>query len=548
MTRRFSVFVLLTAVITLGLPTRVSALGSRIRFDSTVRRGTGYDALVVFFRDWRAFQKAPIANGAPDYSVRAMSAQQRALLAWQRRLVAIDTTGWSVPQRVDWHIVEAELRGMEFDHRVRRPWATNPSFYVTVFGERSDQPAREGPFADGAIEVWAESFPLSAERAAAMRASLRAIPVLLTQARTTLTGNGADLWQYASSPIHDQSTELTVLAGKVTADLAAEVTRAKDATDAFAKWVEQQAPSKKGPSGVGINNYNWYLRHVMLVPYTWAEEVSVMERELARAHALLALEEVRNSGVAPQVPLASQGEHERLYTQGVSDYMNFLRLRDIMTIRPDMEPALRAQTGHFIPGPREFFYEVDYRDPEIMRTHGFHWFDIAYMTNTPHASPIRRAPLLYNTFVTRTEGNATGWEEMMMAAGMFDAKPRSRELIYILLAERAARAMGDLRMHANQMTLAEASTYASKYTPRNWLRLDGKLVYFEQHLYLQQPGYGTSYVIGKIQIEEILSARKQQLGEKFSMRDFMDTFTATGLIPASLVAWEMTGIAPRAAP
>ena len=183
-----------------------------------------------------------------------------------------------------------------------------------------------------------------------------------------------------------------------------------------------------------------------------------------------------------------------------------------------------------------------------MRTHGFHWFDIAYMTNTPHASPIRRRPLLYNTFVTRTEGHATGWEEMMMAAGMFDAKPRSRELIYILLAERAARAMGDLRMHANQMTLAEASAYASKYTPRNWLRPDGKLVYFEQHLYLQQPGYGTSYVIGKIQIEEILSARKQQLGEKFSMREFMDAFTATGLIPASLVGWEMTGIAPRAAP
>ena len=527
----------------------VGALGaSRPIHPAPLKSPAAYDQLVAFFRNWRAFQKAPITHGAPDYSVRAMSAQQRALLAWQRRLIAIDTTGWSVPQRVDWHIVQAELRGMEFDHRVRRPWATNPSFYVTVFADRSDQPAREGPFADGAIEVWAESFPLSAERAAAMRASLRAIPVLLTQARTNLTGDGADLWQYASRPIHDQSAELTALAGKVTADLAADVTRAKDATDAFAKWVGQQAPSKKGPSGVGIDNYNWYLKHVMLVPYTWAEEVSVMERELARAHALLALEEIRNRNVAQQVPLANQGEHERLYAQGVTDYMNFLKLHDIMTIRPDMEPALRAQTGHFIPGPREFFYEVDYRDPEIMRTHGFHWFDIAYMTNTPHASPIRRSPLLYNTFVTRTEGHATGWEEMMMAAGMFDAKPRSRELIYILLAERAARAMGDLRMHANQMTLAEASAYASKYTPRNWLRLDGKLVYFEQHLYLQQPGYGTSYVIGKIQIEEILSARKQQLGEKFSMREFMDAFTATGLIPASLVGWEMTGIAPRAAP
>lgn len=507
---------------------------------------TGPDVLVTFFHAWRAFQKAPLRNGAPDYSRAAMAVQQRALDAMRARLAVIDTTGWTIPQRVDWHIVQAEMRGMEFDHRVRKPWATNPAFYVTVFGEQSDQPAREGPFADGAIEAWAQTFPLGAARADAMRASLKAIPILLTQARTNLTGTGADLWKYAIGPLRDQATELASLATKVPSDLAPLVTRAREATDAFATWVEQQAPSKRGPSGVGIANYDWYLKHVMLVPYTWDQEVTIMERELARATALLALEEQRNAGVPVQVPLASAEEHTRLYAQGVTDYMAFLSSHDIMTIRADMEPALRAQTGHFIPGAREFFNEVDYRDPEIMRTHGFHWFDLAYQAHTPHASLIRRGPLLYNTFVTRTEGHATGWEEMMLAAGMFDGKSRSRELIYILLAERAARALGDLRMHANQFTLDEASAFASKYTPRNWLRLDGKLVRGEQHLYLQQPGYGTSYVIGKIQVEEILAEQKRALGDAFSMRQFMDTFTATGLIPASLVAWEMTGNAPRA--
>lgn len=540
MTRRRRVTLMLSAVCVMAAPLSLQAAR-----EHPVPRVATYNALVTFFHVWRDFQKAPIAKGAPDYSVRAMAAQQRALVTWQRRLAAIDTTGWTVPQRVDWHIVQAEMRGMEFDHRVRKPWATNPAFYVTVFADQSDQPAREGPFADGAIEVWAEQFPLSAERAAAMRTALKAIPVLLAQARVNLVGNGADLWKYAPGSIRDQSTELTALSAKVPADLTADVERAKAATDAFATWVEQQAKAKTGPSGVGIANYNWYLKHVMLVPYTWEQEVAIMERELSRSHALLALEEVKHTGLPVQVPLASQDEHTRLYTQGVTDYMAFLQSQHIMTIRPDMEPALRAQTGHFIAGPREFFYEVDYRDPEIMRTHGFHWFDLAYAANTPHTSPIRRGPLLYNTFVTRTEGNATGWEEMMLQAGMFDSKPRSRELIYILLAERAARAMGDLRMHANQMTLEEASTYASKYTPRNWLRLDGRLVRGEQHLYLQQPGYGTSYVIGKIQVEDILAARKQQLGDAFSMQQFMDTFTATGLIPASLVGWEMAGIPPR---
>ena len=75
----------------------------------------------------------------------------------------------------------------------------------------------------------------------------------------------------------------------------------------------------------------------------------------------------------------------------------------------------------------------------------------------------------------------------MMHAGMFDARPRSRELIYILLAQRAARALGDLRMHARQATLEQAAAFTAAHTPRGWLRLDGNLVRFEQHLYLQQP-------------------------------------------------------------
>ncbi|MBI3262317.1 MAG: hypothetical protein HYZ58_04100, partial [Acidobacteria bacterium] len=74
----------------------------------------------------------------------------------------------------------------------------------------------------------------------------------------------------------------------------------------------------------------------------------------------------------------------------------------------------------FSAGPREFFTEVDYRDPEVMRTHGYHWFDKGRIQHEPHPSPIRKGPLLYNIFSTRTEGYATGWEEVMMQAGMFE--------------------------------------------------------------------------------------------------------------------------------
>ena len=54
---------------------------------------------------------------------------------------------------------------------------------------------------------------------------------------------------------------------------------------------KKQAPSKTGPSGVGRENYTWYLRHVHLVPLSWEDEVRLLKRELDRAHASLRREE-----------------------------------------------------------------------------------------------------------------------------------------------------------------------------------------------------------------------------------------------------------------
>jgi hypothetical protein len=515
---------------------------------ATAQRTAGrYEDLTSLFADWRAFQKPKLVDGVPDYTASAMTAQQRELRAYQQRLAAIDPSGWPVAQQVDFHIVRAEMNGLDFDHRVLKPWASNPAFYVTVFPDRSDQPAREGPLAYGAVEVWSYTFPLTPERAGQMDAAIRTIPKLLDQAKGNLTGNGRDLWIYGTRSVKQQAADLAALASRV-ADrpetLRSDVRRAKDATDAFAAWLDAKAASKTGASGVGVENYNWYLRHVQLVPYTWRDEVTTMERELARAHAFLALEEQRNAKLPPQVPVASADEHMRRFNDAVTEYMVFLRTHDILTVRDYLEPALRAQIGRFTPGPREFFTEVDYRDPEVMRTHGYHWFDLARMANEPHASPIRRGPLLYNIFNTRTEGHATGWEEMMLQAGMFDARPRSRELVYVLLGQRAARALGDLTMHANERTLDEAAAFASANTPRGWLRLDARTVRTEQHLYLQQPAYGTSYLIGKIQIEMLLAARRRQLGAGFTLKRFMDDLNAAGLIPASLLRWELTGEMP----
>jgi hypothetical protein len=512
---------------------------------SHVAAPSRYDDLVTLFTAWRAYQQPKIVNGVPDYSPAAMAAQKRELATYRQRLAALDTTGWPTHAQVDYHIVRAEMNGLDFDHRVLRPWANNPAFYMTVFAEQSDQPAREGPHAAGAVELWRYTYPLSDVDAAQVRRGLQPIPGLLAQARRNLVGNGKDLWALSAGDARDQSAALTGLETKLgsnaPADLLAEVKRAKAATDSFATWLASKISTKTGPSGIGVANYDWYLKNVQLVPYTWQDEVRIMERELARARSSLALAEQRNRGLPELVPVASDTEHTRRFAAAVDEYMAFLHDHAILTVTPWMGPAMHAHVGGFSPGPREFFTEVDYRDPEVMRTHGYHWLDLARMTNEPHASPIRRGPLLYNIFDTRTEGHATGWEEMMLHAGMFDARPRTRELIYILLAQRAARALGDLRMHSNELTLEQAAQSASANTPRGWLRMNANTVRGEQHLYLQQPTYGTSYVIGKIEVERLMSDRAHELGDRFSMREFMDAFDAVGLIPVMLVRWEMVG-------
>lgn len=511
------------------------------------RTGSPFTALTALFTEWRAFQHPKRVDGAPDYSAAAMSTQQKALPALQQRLRAIDTTGWTIKQQVDWHVVRAEMNGMEFDHRVLRPWANNPGFYVTVFNEQSDQPAREGPFADGAVEVWQYTFPLSPAAAAKMDSGVRAIPGLLAQAKKNLVGNGHDLWVYGAKVLKDQAKELEALAPKVVSapgSLVADVKRAQQATAEFAQWVDGEAAKHTGASGIGIANYDWYLTHVQLTPNTYAGVTKQMESELKRSTDALAADERANAKL-PQLPVVSSAaEHAKRFADGVGAYVAWLKNKNIMTVAPWMEGALRARTGTFNAGPREFFTEVDYRDPVVMRTHGLHWFDLGTMEHAPNADPIRRGPLLYNIFVSRTEGFATGWEEIAMNEGLFEKSPRSRELIWILLAERAARALGDLAMQGKGATIQQASQLASDKTPRGWLSMKGNLVYFEQHLYLQQPGYGTSYVTGKLQMDQLFAARKAQLGAKFTVKQLMDEIMATGLVPASLVRWEITGVLP----
>src|SRR3954452_24303168 len=224
---------------------------------------SSYQQLANTFTDWRAFNHPAIVNGRPDYSAAAMTKKAEGLAAYRARLKAIDPSGWSIEQKNDYRVVEAEMNGLDFFLRILKPWQRDPDFYATVFPEMSDVPAHEGPSAEPNIDLFAYKFPLSSDDAARLTELIGAIPAVLADAKVNLAGSTAhDLWAYGDHAFADQADFLAQwqkgdlqvrdLGGtrKISLDgaspaLKAAVEKAREARADFAAWVKAEAPKRQ---------------------------------------------------------------------------------------------------------------------------------------------------------------------------------------------------------------------------------------------------------------------------------------------------------------
>ncbi|PZN96256.1 MAG: hypothetical protein DCF31_03860 [Alphaproteobacteria bacterium] len=504
-----------------------------------------YAELAGLQTEWRAFQKGPVRDGAPDYSPAALATQAAGLKRFQQRLAALDIAGWSVAQKIDYNLVRAEMNGLDFDVRVARPWQRDPAWYVSIWSAQSDTPAHEGPVHAMPVELWTYQFPLSPAASAKLTRELAHVPPLLAAAPRQLTGNARDLWTASVRNIAEQRAALADLATRAgTGDLAltAAIAAATRATTDFEAWVKAEAPKKTGPSGVGKEHYSWFLRNVQLSPNSWDDEVAILSRELARSHAALRLEEHRNRDLPPLVGASSPAEYDALQRRSVVKFVDFLDKQQILTTADYMVPALMAQIGTYKPpAEQDFFQIVRTRAPLTLFTHFYHWFDLAREARTPNPSPIRSQPLLYNIWLSRAEGQATAFEEAMLHAGLFDDDRRAREIVWIMQAQRAARGLASLYAQANMIDLAAAMKMQVDRTPNGFMSADLPLLAFEQQTYLRLPGYGPSYITGKAMVDKLFAETAEARGTKFRVRDFYDELNTYGMIPVPLIRWQMIG-------
>ncbi len=506
-----------------------------------------YDDLVLLFNDWRNFENPPLLDGAPDYTRERFEEDQSKFLELRERLHSFDIDNWTIKEQIDWHVIRAEMNGYDFNYRVLRPWERDPAFYQTIWMYQSDVPAHEGPTNHGVLEFWMYDIPLDNESEKKILKELKSITPFLEQARKNLIGNAKELWDAGIQNLRQQRDNLIVIKTSLELDadniINDEIDVAINSTDNFINWLEEESKNKTGPSGIGKENYTWYQQNVHLLPMTWEDEVRLLQRELDRAWSSLKLEEHNNRNLPELKPANTEDDFKILTEKGVRRFIDFIKEKEIMPFKDNMEPALRERMGKYVPEDERNFFNIGLHiDPLPLYSHFVHWFDLAEMRDNPHESPIRTDALLYNIFDTKNEGYATGVEEMFMHAGLYNDSPRSKEIVWIMIAQRAARGLGSLYAHANEMTMQEAGGVHVKWTPRRWMNREPHLLQFEQHLYLRQPGYGTSYITGKYMLEKILAEYAEKLekeNKEFTLREFFKNFNEAGNIPVSLVRWEM---------
>ncbi|MEL0189094.1 MAG: DUF885 family protein [Alphaproteobacteria bacterium] len=474
----------------------------------------------------------------PDYSDAAVEERRGQMRGFQARIKDMNVAAWDRARQIDYLAVRSRLDQQDFVLNRFRPWSRDPGFY-----------------ADRMLRVTFTDLPVKGAEKEAFLARLRAIPVLVEQAQLHLDEVAAD---YADLAIHNLVQADGVghgypyrskppagilgwyddLLGRAAAqpELLPDISAAHAAVAFFHQWLVAQRPDWAARAGVGKAAFDWYLKHVKLMPWTSDDLVLLGHRELDRLWADYALERHRNRDLPELAPAQSAGEYQARIDATDAHIRAFLAEQQIITVPSDIGELDTNAPWIVRPGGRNFWEEIQFRDPHPDHLHAVipgHRFDGILADRGEH--PVRSK--IYSA--ARVEGWATYLEEAMLQAGLFAELPRVRELIQIFGIFRAARVPADVWLQTGGMGVQEVVDYWLERVPY----LDVNVARVDAEIYLRRPpGYGIGYTIGALQMQRLLADVKRLRGDGFVLRDFHDAVMESGRLPLSLLRWEMTGL------
>jgi len=524
------VILLLAAVALVGVACSETAVQSQ--------SPSSYGAIETMYGEILEARRPKLVDGVADYSPAAMTAQREQLAAFEKRLMAIDPANWPVPQKIDYLLVVTTLRDWDFSHRVARPWSRDPGLYVDML--------QQLPFT---------RLPVAADQLPAFRTRLASVSKVVERAKVNLTEGGGEFTAQAirnlevadgvghMHPVRPTPppgvigwyADLAEQLQKHHPDLVADARTAQTAVAGLRDWLVSNRSRMNAPSGVGLKEYDWYLRYVRMMPYDHRDVLAMGRREMARARSFVALDRNRFRNVPAIQISGSAGEYQARIADADKQVREFIVREGFITIPPYVQELDTNVPWMVRPGGPNFWENVQFRDPRPDHVHAVipgHRFDGKVKQNDTRAIRGRYSE------GSRSEGWATYLEEAFLQSGLLDDRPRTRELFYWFLAKRAARNEPEVRLHENVWTIEQATDSMVKHV--KWL--DSGVARVDAEIYLRRPpGYGMGYLMGKLQMDELLSDAMWAAKDTFNLKAFHDRFMATGTIPISLIRWEMLG-------
>ena len=533
------------------------------------------EALAHDFWQWRAryqpFSRDDIprierplerAAGPRDWSADSIAQQEAALDDFEKRWKQIDTKGWSVARQVDYRLIGSALARVRWELKINPRWQRDPSFYL-------DQTLT------ALLEALVEPPPFDAGRSREIVNRMQEIPKIIDNGKANLHA----VRPFAALAIGDLQ-QIRPELGKVGREvapmllggaeenkaLAVEFSTATEkaivALESYRTWLQAQLDTMPDTAAVGRENYEFFLHHVALLPYSPEQLLAVSRQEWDRSVAFEQYEKQRNRGL-PELQLAANlAEEIERAKQDESAIRTFLEEKGILTVPAQVRHyTLRPMPG-YIEALADFGETDDFTGPSRLNDDGVRWVSppspqLGYFwlaaaqdprpeithegvpghyfqmcLSWRHPDPIRRH--YYDSGAN--EGIGFYAEEMMLQAGLFDGSPRTREIIYNFMRLRALRVEVDVKLALGSFTMAQAADYLAQHVP-----MDKKTAEAEAALFATTPGQAISYQIGKSQILHFLADAKLTQGSKFDLRAFDDFLWTNGNVPLALQRWEYLG-------
>jgi uncharacterized protein (DUF885 family) len=492
-----------------------------------------------------------------EFSGAAIAARAKHVRELLKQVRAMKTDRWAKDDRIDWLLLRAQLENADFFARVVQFHRTNPQLYVDECS-------------NAIFSLLKKEYDTPAKRAISATARLRAMPAMLAAGErnldkpTKLFARLAIDSARSIDPLLNDSL-MTLARDLQPADRDA-LTKARDealaAIHSFADRLEKRLEKMADFKPLGVDEYNYFLRHILLLPLD-ATQVEMLGRtELARYRALESL--LPDPSLADPDPARSksipkdQAAFLTAYESRQQEMVDFLRERQLLTV-PDYvgrfeirqlpeafkptapggfmnAPGLydKDATGFYFiptydPQSRNFYIRAAIDDPRPILGHeGIpgHFLQISISNRVPNE--IRRQ----HGDGVLIEGWALYTEEMLMRTGLYPENSAAQGQILRLSRYRAARIGVDVNLQTGKWSFEEAVQYFMEAGG-----LDREAGEGEAAGAPSMPLQKITYIVGKWQIMNLLGRYRAKMGENFRLGQFHDDLVKNGSLPVSILEW-----------